>query len=266
MIVPIEKQIEDLAKVEISTDLIDKLDINQISSKAKEIMDALNISKDELDKLINQGFFSSLFGSLFGGNDKKLANAEKSLVDSAKFNIGLSCLLVLFSKAIKNQQDTIVDQQKQLKAQQEELKASQDDIRKLQGLTKEQADSILELLQAKDFVQNKIKDAEARINKTINNEISEVLLKINNGDSELTKAYSGLANDFNYYKDQTNDRFIKIVDEYVLQSDFQEESDAQSKELYKFRKAFINKLYYAYSAIGILLILILLHILKVILF
>ena len=137
----VKKQIDQLSSVELTPDLIDRIDIGQLADKAKEIVAALNKSKGNLNDLVNQGWFNSFLGS-FGKNDKVLANAEKSLVDSAKFNVGLSCLLVLFSKAIKNQQDVIVGQQNRLQEHQERLEHQQDDILKIQGLTKEQADKI----------------------------------------------------------------------------------------------------------------------------
>jgi hypothetical protein len=156
----VKKQIDQLSSVELTPDLIDRIDIGQLAHKAKQIVDALNKSNGNLDDLLNQGWFKSLLGS-FGKNDKVLANAEKSLVDSAKFNVGLSCLLVLFSKAIKNQQDVIVGQQNRLQEHQERLEHQQDDILKIQGLTKEQADKIVQLLQADEYVKKLVEDAKS---------------------------------------------------------------------------------------------------------
>lgn len=165
----LEKQIDDLSNVEISPDLIDRLDIKKLSDKATEIINALNESESNLEDLISQGRFTSFFSSVSGKNDKILANAEKSVVDSSIFNVGLSCLLVLFSKAIKQQQDLIVDQQKTLQTQQNKLEQQGNDILKIQGLTKEQADKIVQLLETDEYVKKQIE----KIKAGITNELSE---------------------------------------------------------------------------------------------
>jgi len=156
----VKKQIDQLSSVELTPDLIDRIDIGKLAGKAKEIVNALNNSSESLDEMIDKGRFKTFFRS-FGKNDKILANAEKSVVDSTKFNVGLSCLLVLFSKAIKNQQDVIVEQQNSLQEHQERLEHQQDDILKIQGLTKEQADKIVQLLQADEYVKKLVEDAKS---------------------------------------------------------------------------------------------------------
>lgn len=190
----VKKQIDQLSSVELTPDLIDRIDIGQLADKAKEIVAALNKSKGNLNDLVNQGWFNSFLGS-FGKNDKVLANAEKSLVDSAKFNVGLSCLLVLFSKAIKNQQDVIVGQQNRLQEHQERLEHQQDDILKIQGLTKEQADKIVQLLQADEYVKNQINDAK-----------SEFVLK-------LSSLRTDIDNQFDQTEKSLNVRINTVCDE-----------------------------------------------------
>jgi len=146
-------QIEQLSRVEISTNLIDRIDIGKLSNKAKALVNALSESNENLDELINKGKFKTFWGSVSGNNDKTLANAEKAVVDATQFNIGLSLLLVLFAKAIKNQQDVLASQQ--------------NDILKIQGLTKEQADKIVEILQAGEFVKRRIEEARDELESNI---------------------------------------------------------------------------------------------------
>jgi hypothetical protein len=153
----VKLQIDQLSKVEISTDLIDRIDIGKLSDKAKSLVKALSESNESLEELINKGKFKSFIHSLSGKNDRTLANAEKAVVDSTQFNIGLSLLLVLFAKAIKNQQD---------------------DILAIQGLTKEQADKIVEILQAGEFVKRRIEEAKNEVESNIESLKSDIFQKI----------------------------------------------------------------------------------------
>jgi hypothetical protein len=172
----VKKQIDQLSSVELTRDLIDRIDIARLAGKARDIVGALNDSSESLDELINKGSFKTFLGS-FGKNDKVLANAEKAVVDSAKFNVGLSCLLVLFSKAIKKQQDEIVAQQVELQHHQERLEVQANDILKIQGLTKDQAVKIVQLLQADEYVKGRIEQAKAEIECELSSFRNEINLR-----------------------------------------------------------------------------------------
>jgi hypothetical protein len=175
----VKSQIEQLSKVEISTDLIDRIDVGKLSNKAKELVRALSESNESLEELINKGKFKSFIHSLSGKNDKTLANAEKAVVDATQFNIGLSLLLVLFSKAIKNQQDVLATQQV--------------DILKIQGLTKEQADKIVEILQAGEFVKKRIEEARNELNSNMDTLENNILEKI----GEVNEYFESKTNNIN---------------------------------------------------------------------
>lgn len=162
----VKRQIDDLSKVEISTDLIDQIELPQLSKKAKDIVSELNKSKKGINEVLNQKWYD-VHKRIGGQNDKRLANAEKAVVDATKFNVGLSCLLVLFSKALKNQQDKIVEQQVIIKNQ-------QDDILKLQGLTKEQADKIVELLSADEYLHKQLKNVKDDIIRTMDENTTQI--------------------------------------------------------------------------------------------
>lgn len=166
----ISNQIKDLAKVHISPNLIDNIDIKKLSEKAVEIVNKLDESKKTLKQISNQEWYE-IWKRWGGQNDKKIANAEKAVLDATKFNVGLSCMLVLFSKAIKAQQDEILEHNEQIEKQQE-------DIRKLQGLTKEQADEIVKILSAKDYLVGQVNKVREDILKDMDEKINLVEKKL----------------------------------------------------------------------------------------
>lgn len=190
----VKKQIDQLSIVELTPDLIDRIDIGRLADKAKQIVAALNESNSNLEDLLNQGNLKTLLSS-FGKNDKVIANAEKSLVDSAKFNVGLSCPLVLFSKAIKNQQDVIVGQQNKLQEHQEQLEHQQSDILKVQGLTKEQADKIVQLLQADEYVKKQIDDAKSEFVAKLSSLRNDIDNRFDHTEKSFDAGFSSVRNE-----------------------------------------------------------------------
>ncbi|WHX47611.1 hypothetical protein QNH46_15795 [Paenibacillus woosongensis] len=58
-----------------------------------------------------------------------LANAEKTLIESSKMNIGLAMLTTMYAKVIKDQQNVL--QQRELKEQNDAIREQQEHIEQL---------------------------------------------------------------------------------------------------------------------------------------
>lgn len=254
----IKYNIDDLARVDVPTDLMDKLDIKQLSSKVKDILGSLADAGDNMQKLQDQGWWEQKWKDLKGDNMRLMANAEKAVVDASKFNVALSCLLVLFSKAIKQQQDEIIDQQTKIKKQ-------QDDILKLQGVTKEQADRIINLIEADNFVTtlvekakdelcdsiNKLSSQHKTLNDIVNTAVKNLWDSIHNLDnrtkamresitenssklderkSEIEKIQSDLATTNGNMTDDNNNNMVKFNSINEKHRSFQENIDKISNQ------------------------------------
>lgn len=105
------------------------MDISSLIPKITEVVGHLDDAQGSLDELSEQGMFKMWWGSFTGGNDKVLANAEKTLIESSKMNIGLAMLTTMYAKVIKDQQNVL--QQRELKEQNDAIREQQEHIEQL---------------------------------------------------------------------------------------------------------------------------------------
>lgn len=164
------KDIEKIALINVSDELYSRIQIPSILGKMKECLDALDRSSSSIDELLDKGFFGRTWGALSGGTTRTLADAEKALVDSQRFNIGLTVLTSMLAKAIKSQQDEISRQQEHIASQQSDIRDSQrrideqhDEILRLTGVTKEQTHQIVQLLSGDDQLWQTIRRTESHL-------------------------------------------------------------------------------------------------------
>ncbi|WP_055107521.1 hypothetical protein [Paenibacillus ihumii] len=163
----LQSEIEDLAKIKVTREMLSKVDISSLIPKITEVVEHLDNAQDSLDKLSEQGVFKMWWGSFTGGNDKVLANAEKTLIESSKMNIGLAMLTTMYAKVIKDQQDSLSQQQQVLKEQNEAIREQQSHIEQLWGISDEQARQILAVIQEQHTM---IDEAEQRLTQQFRQE------------------------------------------------------------------------------------------------
>ncbi|GIP57859.1 hypothetical protein MKX50_16320 [Paenibacillus sp. FSL W8-0186] len=156
----LQSEIEDLAKIKITDEMLSKVDISSLIPKITEVVGHLDDAQDSLDKLSEQGMFKMWWGSFTGGNDKVLANAEKTLIESSKMNIGLAMLTTMYAKVIKDQQNVLHQQQRELKEQNDAIREQQEHIEQLWGISHDQAKQILAVIRDQ---QTMIDEAEQRL-------------------------------------------------------------------------------------------------------
>lgn len=147
---PVKEQINKLANIKISDEMLRKADLQALLPKISEVVQQLDYASASLSEMNDQGSLKRFWKSLTGSNDRILANAEQSLINSSKMTIGLTLLSTLYAKAIKEQQDQLAQHQRTLQDQNEKLEAQQHELRRVIGISKEQAKMILEILSGRE--------------------------------------------------------------------------------------------------------------------
>jgi chromosome segregation ATPase len=183
----LHRDIEKIALIQVGDDLYSRIQIPSILEKMKDCLDALDQSSSNIDNLLSKGFFGRTWGAISGGTTRTLADAEKALVDSQRFNIGLTVLTSMLAKAIKAQQDEISNQQERIASQQLEIQESQrcineqhDEIYSLTGVTKEQTHQIVQLLSGDDQLWQTVRRIDQKVG-----DLGQALTELREGQSGL---------------------------------------------------------------------------------
>jgi uncharacterized phage infection (PIP) family protein YhgE len=151
----LRRQLDQLSAVTLTPDLMDRIEAGKLAERASAIVTALNNTNDSIETLSGKGMLKT-FMDTFGPTEKIMANPDKALVESAKFNVGLLCLLVLYAKALTNQRELITSEHAEAASLGERLRDTGNQLTELQKLMQEQTELIRHLPKGDENVKNEL--------------------------------------------------------------------------------------------------------------
>lgn len=188
--------INQISKINISKEILEKIDISSVGQEIAIMLDTADEMKDACEEISEMELMSKLWNAISGKTTDTLISSQSFQIEMSKMILRLSVLNTLFAKEINNQTQTLIEQQNIIDSQNRKIIKHQEEIEKQSKESKERQRKILELIQAQ---------------KRQDNDLEKLLNKINENDKVYKQDIYDIKQDMTK---EYNNKYMVIQDKY----------------------------------------------------